>query len=144
MRKRTRYSLLLMLALVAALIVAVWLRKTAPPEVARLLPLLALRRVWCLLPGCFPLAADPLLVSARVVWLRLPWLALRPRLPAALLRILTRLIPILAIRHRARLPVRDVREAQKRPRLADAPHEALVHRVTVPVPERCDDVTESP
>ena len=38
MRKRTRYSLLLMLALVSALVVAVWLRKTAPPEVARLLP----------------------------------------------------------------------------------------------------------
>ena len=38
MRKRTRYSLLLVLALVAALMVAVWLRKTAPPEVARLLP----------------------------------------------------------------------------------------------------------
>jgi hypothetical protein len=38
MRKRTRYSLLLMLALVAALIVAVVLRKTAPPEAARLLP----------------------------------------------------------------------------------------------------------
>jgi hypothetical protein len=38
MRKRTRYSLLLMLSLVAALIVAVLLRKTAPPEVARLLP----------------------------------------------------------------------------------------------------------
>jgi hypothetical protein len=38
MRKQTRYSLLLMLALVAALIVAVWLRKTAPPEAARLLP----------------------------------------------------------------------------------------------------------
>ena len=38
MRKRTRYSLLLMLALVVALGVAVWLRKTAPPEVARLLP----------------------------------------------------------------------------------------------------------
>jgi hypothetical protein len=38
MRKRTRYSLLLMLSLVAALIVAVWLRKTAPPEAARLLP----------------------------------------------------------------------------------------------------------
>jgi hypothetical protein len=38
MRKRTRYSLLVMLALVAALIVAVVLRKTAPPEVARLLP----------------------------------------------------------------------------------------------------------
>ena len=38
MRKRTRYSLLLVLALVAALVAAVWLRKTAPPEVARLLP----------------------------------------------------------------------------------------------------------
>lgn len=38
MRKRTRYSLLLVLALVGALAVAVWLRKTAPPEVARLLP----------------------------------------------------------------------------------------------------------
>src|SRR5271156_3659432 len=38
MRKRTRYSLLLMLMLVAALGVAVWLRKTAPPEAARLLP----------------------------------------------------------------------------------------------------------
>jgi len=38
MRKRTRYSLLVVLALVAALIAAVWLRKTAPPEVARLLP----------------------------------------------------------------------------------------------------------
>ena len=38
MRKRTRYSLLLMLALVGALSVAVWLRKTAPPEAARLLP----------------------------------------------------------------------------------------------------------
>jgi hypothetical protein len=38
MRKRTRYSLLLMVALIAALVVAVWLRKTAPPEVARLLP----------------------------------------------------------------------------------------------------------
>jgi hypothetical protein len=38
MRKRTRYSLLLMLALVGALVVAVWLRKTAPPEAARLLP----------------------------------------------------------------------------------------------------------
>jgi hypothetical protein len=38
MRKRTRYSLLLMLTLVAALIAAVWLRKTAPPEAARLLP----------------------------------------------------------------------------------------------------------
>ena len=37
-RKRTRYSLLLMLALVAALIVALVLRKTAPPEAARLLP----------------------------------------------------------------------------------------------------------
>jgi hypothetical protein len=38
MRKRTRYSLLFMLALIAALAVAVWLRKTAPPEAARLLP----------------------------------------------------------------------------------------------------------
>jgi hypothetical protein len=38
MRKRTRYSLLVVLALVAALAVAVWLRKTAPPEAARLLP----------------------------------------------------------------------------------------------------------
>ena len=37
-RKRTRYSLLLMLALVAALVVALVLRKTAPPEAARLLP----------------------------------------------------------------------------------------------------------
>jgi hypothetical protein len=38
MRKRTRYSLLLVVALVAALLAAVWLRKTAPPEAARLLP----------------------------------------------------------------------------------------------------------
>ena len=38
MRKRTRYSLLVALALVLALAVAVWLRKTAPPEAARLLP----------------------------------------------------------------------------------------------------------
>jgi len=38
MRKRTRYSLLLMLALVAGLVAAVWLRKNAPPEAARLLP----------------------------------------------------------------------------------------------------------
>ena len=38
MRKRTRYSLLFMLALVAALAVAVYLRQKAPPEVARLLP----------------------------------------------------------------------------------------------------------
>lgn len=38
MRKRTRYSLLIVLALVAALIAAIWLRKHAPPEVARLLP----------------------------------------------------------------------------------------------------------
>ena len=38
MRKRTRYSLLLMLALMAALVVALVLRKAAPPEVARLLP----------------------------------------------------------------------------------------------------------
>jgi hypothetical protein len=38
MHKRTRYSLLLVLALIAALIVAIVLRKAAPPEVARLLP----------------------------------------------------------------------------------------------------------
>jgi hypothetical protein len=38
MHKRTRYSLLLMLALMAALVVALLLRKAAPPEVARLLP----------------------------------------------------------------------------------------------------------
>ena len=38
MRKRTRYSLLLMVALIAALIAAVILRKAAPPEAARLLP----------------------------------------------------------------------------------------------------------
>ena len=38
MRKRTRYSLLLIFALFAALVVAVILRKNAPPEVARLLP----------------------------------------------------------------------------------------------------------
>jgi hypothetical protein len=38
MRKRTRYSLLLMLSLVSALTIAVCLRKTAPPEAARLLP----------------------------------------------------------------------------------------------------------
>ena len=38
MRKRTRYSLLIVLALVAALIAAIWLRKLAPPEAARLLP----------------------------------------------------------------------------------------------------------
>jgi hypothetical protein len=38
MRKRTRYSLLLMLALVAALAIALILRKAAPPEAARLLP----------------------------------------------------------------------------------------------------------
>lgn len=38
MRKRTRYSLLIALALVAALIFAIFLRKTAPPEAARLLP----------------------------------------------------------------------------------------------------------
>jgi hypothetical protein len=38
MRKRTRYSLLLMLALVAGLIADIWLRKNAPPEVAGLLP----------------------------------------------------------------------------------------------------------
>jgi hypothetical protein len=38
MRKRTRYSLLLVLALLAGLVTAITLRKTAPPEVARLLP----------------------------------------------------------------------------------------------------------
>jgi hypothetical protein len=38
MRKRTLYSLLLMLGLIVALIAAVVLRKAAPPEVARLLP----------------------------------------------------------------------------------------------------------
>ena len=38
MHKRTRYSLLLMLVLVAALVFALALRKAAPPEVARLLP----------------------------------------------------------------------------------------------------------
>ncbi len=38
MRKSTRYSLLLMLALIAALIIALVLRKAAPPEAARLLP----------------------------------------------------------------------------------------------------------
>jgi hypothetical protein len=38
MRKRTLYSLLVTLALIVALIAAVWLRKHAPPEVARLLP----------------------------------------------------------------------------------------------------------
>jgi hypothetical protein len=38
MRKRTLYSLLLMLGLIVALIAAVFLRKAAPPEVARLLP----------------------------------------------------------------------------------------------------------
>jgi len=38
MRKRTRYSLFIALALVAALITAILLRKHAPPEVARLLP----------------------------------------------------------------------------------------------------------
>jgi hypothetical protein len=38
MRKRTRYSLLVAISLVAALIAAVLLRKAAPPEAARLLP----------------------------------------------------------------------------------------------------------
>ena len=38
MRTRTRYSLLLILVLLAALVVALILRKQAPPEVARLLP----------------------------------------------------------------------------------------------------------
>jgi hypothetical protein len=38
MRKSTRYSLLVMLAFIAALILALILRKAAPPEAARLLP----------------------------------------------------------------------------------------------------------
>jgi hypothetical protein len=38
MRKSTRYSLLLIFSLVAALAVVLFLRKEAPPEVARLLP----------------------------------------------------------------------------------------------------------
>jgi hypothetical protein len=38
MRKRTRYSLLVAIALVAALVAAALLRKAAPPEAARLLP----------------------------------------------------------------------------------------------------------
>ena len=38
MRRRTRYSLLFMLALMVALAVVLVLRKAAPPEVARLLP----------------------------------------------------------------------------------------------------------
>lgn len=38
MRRSTRYSLLLALGLIAALIVAIILRKAAPPEAARLLP----------------------------------------------------------------------------------------------------------
>src|ERR1700722_12028144 len=38
MRKRTRYSLLLMLALTVALAVVLLLRRGAPPEAARLLP----------------------------------------------------------------------------------------------------------
>src|ERR1700726_4506685 len=38
MRRRTRYSLLLMLALMVALAVVLMLRKAAPPEPARLLP----------------------------------------------------------------------------------------------------------
>jgi hypothetical protein len=38
MRNRTRYSLLLIFALFAALALALFLRKQAPPEVARLLP----------------------------------------------------------------------------------------------------------
>jgi hypothetical protein len=38
MHKRTRYSMLLMLTLVAALAFALMLRKSAPPEAARLLP----------------------------------------------------------------------------------------------------------
>jgi hypothetical protein len=38
MHKRTRYSLLLIFALIGALAVALFLKKEAPPEVARLLP----------------------------------------------------------------------------------------------------------
>ena len=38
MHKRTRYSLLLMLGLMSALVIALVLQKAAPPEVARLLP----------------------------------------------------------------------------------------------------------
>lgn len=38
MRRATQYSLLLALVLVGALAVTIWLRKQAPPEVARLLP----------------------------------------------------------------------------------------------------------
>ena len=38
MRKSTRYSLLLIFGLIAALAVAIFLRKEAPPEAARLLP----------------------------------------------------------------------------------------------------------
>jgi hypothetical protein len=38
MRKSTRYSLLLVAALIVALVVAIFLRKAAPPEAARLLP----------------------------------------------------------------------------------------------------------
>ena len=38
MRRRTRFSLLLMLALMVALVVVLVLRKAAPPEAARLLP----------------------------------------------------------------------------------------------------------
>jgi hypothetical protein len=38
MRKSTRYSLLVTLALLSALVIALFLRKQAPPEVARLLP----------------------------------------------------------------------------------------------------------
>jgi hypothetical protein len=38
LRRSTRYSLLVVLALIAALIIAIVLRKAAPPEAARLLP----------------------------------------------------------------------------------------------------------
>jgi hypothetical protein len=38
LRRSTRYSLLIVIALIAALIVAIVLRKAAPPEAARLLP----------------------------------------------------------------------------------------------------------
>ena len=74
-------------------------------------------------------------MSARVVLLRLPRLVLRPLLAVALLRILPRLIPILAIRHRARLPMRDVREAQKHPRWQTRRMGRWCTTLTVPVPE---------
>jgi hypothetical protein len=68
-----------------------------------------------------------LLVRVRVVLLRLP------RWAVALLRILSRLTPILAVRHRARLPMRDVREALNvpSPRLMDASWHSAVHDVDI-------------